>query len=98
MELRLAAADTIVFLDLPPLLCVWRVVRRWRRYRRQSRPDMAPGCPEKVDFGFIKWIWNYQRDRRPDILARMHKYAEGRRLVHLQTAGQVQHFLESLTA
>ncbi len=96
MELRLAAADTIIFLDLPPLLCVWRVVRRWRRYRRESRPDMAPGCPEKVDFAFVKWIWNYRRDRRLDILARMNKCAEGRRLVHLQSPGQVRRFLAML--
>jgi adenylate kinase family enzyme len=97
MELRLEAADTILFLDLPPLLCVWRVVRRWRKYRHGSRPDMAPGCPEKVDFAFVKWIWNYRRDRRPDILKRMDKYAEGRRLVHLQTTGQVRRFLQTLT-
>jgi adenylate kinase family enzyme len=97
MELRLEAADTILFLDLPPLLCVWRVVHRWRKYRQQSRQDMAPGCPEKVDFAFVKWIWNYRRDRRPDILARMNKYAEGRLLVHLQTPAQVRRFLQTLT-
>ncbi len=97
MELRLAAADTIIFLDLPPLLCVWRVVRRWRQYRSQSRPDMAPGCPEKLDFVFLRWVWNYRRDRRPAILARMNKYAEGRRLVHLQSPAQVRRFLQTLT-
>lgn len=96
MELRLAAADTIIFLDLPPQTCVWRVVRRWRQYRHGSRPDMAPGCPEKLDWMFLRWIWNYRRDRRSDILKRMNKYAEGRRLVHLQSAGQVQRFLEGL--
>ena len=97
MELRLAAADTIIFLDLPPLLCVRRVVRRWRQFRHQSRPDMAPGCPEKLDLVFLRWVWNYRRDRRPDILARMNKYAEGRRLVHLQSSMQVRRFLQTLT-
>ena len=97
MALRLEAADTIIFLDLPPLLCVWRVVRRWRQYRSQSRPDMAPGCPEKVDVAFVQWIWNYRRDRRPGILERMNKYAEGRRLVQLQSSRQVRRFLQALT-
>ena len=49
MQLRLAAADTIVFLDLPRLVCVWARSRRWLRYRRRSRPDMAPGLNDKLD-------------------------------------------------
>ncbi len=96
MELRLAAADTILFLDLPPLLCVWRVCRRFWQHRGRSRPDMTPGCPEKLDFAFLRWIWNYRRDRRPGILEKMAQYAEGRRLIHLQTTAQVRRFLDNL--
>jgi len=96
MDLRLAASDTIIFLDLPPALCAARVLLRFLKYRSQSRPDMAAGCPEKLDFVFLQWIWNYRRDRRPGILTRMNAYAEGRRLVHLQTPGQVRRFLASL--
>ena len=53
MDVRLAAADTILFLDLPLLLCIWRVCRRFWKYRGRSRPDMTPGCPEKIDFVFL---------------------------------------------
>lgn len=96
MDIRLAAADTILFLDLPPLLCLVRVARRQIRYRHWTRPDMAPGCPEKLDWTFLKWIWNYRRDRRPGILEKMGQYAEGRWIVHLQTSAQVQRFLDRL--
>ena len=96
MDIRLAAADTLVFLDLPPWLCLVRVLRRQVRYRKQTRPDMAPGCPEKLDWKFLQWIWRYRRDRRPGILAKMQRYAEGRRLVHLQTPAQVRCFLANL--
>jgi len=96
MDLRLTAADTILFLDLPPTLCVWRAGRRAWQYRRRTRPDMGPGCPEKMDWTFLKWIWNYRRDRRPDILEKMGQYAEGRRLVRLQTPTQVRRFLGGL--
>ena len=48
ISVRLRAADTVVFLDLAPLRCAWRAVRRsreradfWRwlwSYRHRSRP------------------------------------------------------------
>ncbi len=96
MDLRLTAADTILFLDLPPLLCLVRVIRRQIRYRNQTRPDMGPGCPEKLDWIFLKWIWNYRRDRRPGILEKMAQYAGGRRIIQLQTPGQVRRLLDEM--
>src|SRR5205085_9716682 len=32
-EIHLGAADTIIFLDLSPLLCLQRVIKRHREYR-----------------------------------------------------------------
>ena len=96
MELRLAAADTIIFLDLPRRVCLPRVVRRQIRYRNRTRPDMAPGCPERLTWFFLKYIWNYRCDRQPGILAKLAQYAEGRRIIHLQSPAQVRRFLETL--
>ena len=96
MDIRLAAADTIVFLDLPPAICLLRVLRRQLRYQGRSRPDMAPDCPEKLDPVFLRWIWNYRRDRRPGILERMQKHSEGRALHHLTSPAHVRLFLRSL--
>ena len=95
MDIRLAAADVIVFLDLPPALCLLRVLRRQIRYRGLSRPDMASGCPEKLDPTFLKWIWNYRRDRRPEILERMRRHGRGKALYHLTSAAQVRRFLSA---
>jgi hypothetical protein len=48
LDVRLQAADTIVFLDFSPARCAWRAIRRSREradfwwwlltYRRRSRP------------------------------------------------------------
>jgi len=40
-------------------------VSRFLKYRGQSRPELAPGCNEKIDWEFLKWIWNYPRDVKP---------------------------------
>ncbi len=64
MEMRLAACDTVIFLHFSRWLCLWRVLYRRFKYRRLSRPDMNPGCPEQLDFEFLKWVWTYPA-RRP---------------------------------
>jgi adenylate kinase family enzyme len=62
-ERRLREADLIVRVELPRLQCFARVMRRWRRYAHESRPDMAAGCPEKVDWAFARWVLHDGRTR-----------------------------------
>src|SRR3954451_7910435 len=68
MDIRISAADTVVFLDLPRSLCVWRTLKRAATYRKGTRPDMADGCHEKLDLKFLKWIWDFPLRTRPKIL------------------------------
>jgi adenylate kinase family enzyme len=55
-ERRFSEADRILFLDLPRLACLARVVRRYRTYRGKTRDSIAPGCPEKLDAEFLLWV------------------------------------------
>lgn len=92
MELRLAAADTVVFLDLPRPVCLWRVVRRRIVNRGRSRPDMTAGCHEKLDLEFLRWVWHYPNEARPAVLTRLARL-EGKRVVRLRSAREVRAFL-----
>ena len=69
LPLRLSYADTVIFLDFGRLHCLWRVVGRYRRYKGGNRPELPPGCNEKIDRDFIKWIWDYPRRSRSRIMA-----------------------------
>lgn len=66
---RIKSADTVIWLDYPTLLCLWRVLRRWWQYRGTNRPDMTEGCNENLNWEFIHFVatfrlaW-YQRNRR----------------------------------
>ncbi|MBU9672412.1 topology modulation protein [Planococcus sp. CP5-4] len=62
--IRLAACDTLIQLQLPLWRCLWRVLKRRLQYRRQARPDMAPGCPEKLDYEFLKFIMTTYHERQ----------------------------------
>lgn len=41
-EMRAEAADTIIFLEISRLVCLYRVLKRLFFYRNTQRPDMAP--------------------------------------------------------
>ncbi len=90
---RLAACDTVFFLDLPRYVCVWRVFRRWIVYRGRSRPDLAEGCPESLTWELVCWIWTYPRRRRPDILRRLSELSEGTRVTVLRSTEEVRQYL-----
>ena len=94
MPRRVEATDTVIFLDLPRTVCLWRALKRWAQYRGGGgRPDMAPGCREKFDAKFLLWIWNYPRRSRPRVLELLRDNAEGRRVVRLRSRPEVERFL-----
>ena len=93
LELRLQKCDMIVFLDMPRLLCLWRIVKRNLLYRNGGRPDIAEGCPEQLNFEFVSWVWNYPRRSRPKIVRLLGEHAKGKRIVWLRSNGEVEEFL-----
>ena len=65
MERRLEEADRIVLVILPRLVCFVRATRRYFTYRGKSRPDMTPGCSEKMDWEFVRWLlWEGRTAKR----------------------------------
>ena len=61
-ERRCREADWIIQLLLPRHVCLYRAVKRYLQNRGRSRESMAPGCEEKIDWEFIRWIlWDGRR-------------------------------------
>jgi adenylate kinase family enzyme len=96
LDIRLAIADTVIFLDFPRLLCLWRVCKRWWQYANETRPDMAAGCPEKLDWEFLYWVWTYPSRRRSTILEKLSQLAPEQRVLILRSPSAVQQFLQEL--
>lgn len=95
-DARFERADTVVFLDLPRMTCLARALRRAFRDRGRMRPDLPDGCPEGFDLDFYRWIWNFGRDDRPQILERLEQ--TGADVVHLRSRADVERYVESLSA
>ena len=92
---RVERCDTIIFLDMPRLLCVWRVTKRRLTYRNRSRPDMAEGCAEKLDLEFISWVWNYSHRSRPNVIKLINENQASKKIVWLRSNAEVERFLKS---
>ncbi|MFL6256137.1 MAG: DNA topology modulation protein [Pyrinomonadaceae bacterium] len=96
LDVRLAACDAVVFLDLPRTVCTWRVIKRALRYRGAGRPDMAEGCRENLDrefLIFLLWVWNYPRHSRPKILKRLEAFSGGKHIHILRSSAEAEEFL-----
>ncbi len=75
LDLRLPRADTVIYLDFPIRLCLWRALRRVMSYRGRTRPDMTDGCPERFDVEFFRYLlfWNWGPRLRTEGCLRGHE-------------------------
>ncbi|MBC8213612.1 MAG: DNA topology modulation protein [Candidatus Marinimicrobia bacterium] len=96
LEERFSFADTVVFIDLPRVICLWRVIKRYFKYRNQTRPDMGDHCNEKIDFGFLKWIWNYPNNIKPIIIDEILKNKEKTTSIILKSKKDVEKFQKTI--
>ena len=64
MDARLQRCDTVIYLDYGRLTCLWGMCQRVLGNYGKVRPDMAGGCPERFDWEFVKYIWNFNKNNR----------------------------------
>lgn len=73
LPVRLEKCDAVIYLDFPRLTCILGVIKRVLTTYGTIRPDMAEGCPERFDWEFLKWVWNFNRNNREKIYACLEK-------------------------
>lgn len=96
---RLSRADTVIWLDLPVSLRLWRVTKRLVIYKGQRRADMAEGCEEVFHaqtWPFYRWIWDTRKTGPARVAALLATAPGAVRLHHLTGRAAVARFLESV--
>ena len=71
MELRMAACDTVIFLDYPLDVCLDGI----RERRGKPRSDM-PWIETEEDAEFIEFIKSYNEQQKPKVLELLEKYGD----------------------
>ena len=95
MEERLTRCDTVIYLDFSRWACLLGMCQRLLTNRGKTRPDMSAGCPERFNWEFVKWIWNFNKNNRVRNYTYLAK-AKHAKSVLLKNRKEVQRFLDSL--
>lgn len=96
-DLRLARADTVVFLDLARWPCILGLVQRHLR-NSYDYPDGVQGSWRWVVF-LARWVWmTWPSERRPSVVAAISEHASTAQTFHLKNRRQVRSFLDSLAS
>ena len=99
LQMRLEAADSVVFLDLPPWICAMRALKRRIQYHNRPRPDIADGCKEPLLdpqlFQFIRHVLSYPDRAKPYVMKQLAEIANEKHIVLLQSAKDVNSFLSA---
>jgi len=63
LPVRLQAADTVIFLDLPGWTCLLGIAQRRIRHRGGQHKDI--GVYDRVTWNFVRYILGYRRQMAP---------------------------------
>lgn len=63
---RFNKADLIIWLDYSSLMLLKGVLKRFIKLNNKERPEI-PGCKERLDFNFLKYVLTYNKKKRPVI-------------------------------
>lgn len=96
LDKRLERADLIIFLDMSKWLCLYRILKRRMMYHKKTRPDMNEECPEKIDFEFIKWVWNYKKRSRMKTLNKLEKVKNQKEVIIVKNRKQAAELIVKL--
>lgn len=97
MEARADRADLLIWLDIQRSTRVFRVLKRALTHWGRSRPDMAPGCPERFDGPFLRdFVIGYDRKGETSgharALAFTARWQDRRQVVILRSPAEMRRF------
>jgi len=95
-EARRDLSDTVIWFDLPRRTCVLGITKRVAGSYGQVRPEMAEGCPERLDFEFFRYVWTYRRQQRPKLLAYFESLRADQSLICFTARRQADEYLRDV--
>lgn len=95
-DVRLPRTDIVIWVRMPRLVCLWGVTTRWLRWIGRTRPEMAPGCPEKLDWQFLNYVWTFEQRFAPRTAAALTQHGPTIPVFQLKSRRQMRALLDLL--
>lgn len=96
LPIRLAAADTVVFLDLPAVTCLAGIVQRRLRYC--GGQHTRDGVYDRLTWSFLRYIWGYRKTMRPRVQRLLAEHSGNVRLITMTSRRQADQFIAQIEA
>lgn len=97
-DVRLPRTDFVIWVRMPRLLCIWGAISRWVKWVGRTRPEMAPGCREKIDWQFLRFIWTFEEKFAPRIVKGLVEHGANVPVFQLTSRRQMRELLDLLGA
>jgi adenylate kinase family enzyme len=91
LPIRLEAADTVIFLDLPGWACLLGIAQRRLRHRGGQQQDI--GVYDRITWGFIRYILGYRRKMAPRVRTLIASHAGHAQVTVLRSRADVRRYL-----
>jgi adenylate kinase family enzyme len=96
LSIRLAAADTVIFLDLPGWACLWGVLQR--RLRHGGGQHQAIGVYDRITWNFVRYILGYRKTMAPRVRALIAEHAGDAHVLILRSRRAARSYLATVPA
>lgn len=93
IDLRIEAADTIIFFDFPKWVCVFRVFKRV--FDHTPLFDKPEGTKQKVSFGLLKFIITYPKKSMRN---KLKSYKNSKKVFIVRNSSEVEALLKDISA
>ena len=94
MPIRLEAADTVIFLDLPARTCLWGIAQR--RLRHRGGQHDAIGVYDLVTWNFIRYVTSFRKHMAPRVRELISCHAADAQVVVLRSRRAARRFLAAV--
>ena len=96
VQVRLEAADTVVFMDLPTRVCLWGILSRQLRHGRGQNGQN--GVYNRITRDVLRYVLSYRRKMRSRVLAKIDRHASGAQVIALTSRRQTRRFLRQVAS